>query len=112
MKDKIKFNEFLDIQNKLEIIYGTIISVEKMEKSDKMLKLIVDFGEESHRIVMTNIGNKIGEPDFIVGWQFPFITNLAPVKIMGVESEAMIMIVEGNDGTILWSNFPNGAKLL
>lgn len=113
MKDKIEFSEFLEIEKKLEIKYGTITGVEKMEKSDKMLKLTVDFGEEFQRTVMTNIGNRLDMTDYLIGLQFPFITNLAPAKIMGVESTAMIMIVEGDDGQILWPKigYPNGAKL-
>lgn len=113
MKDKIEFSEFLEIEKKLEIKYGTITEVEKMEKSDKMLKLTVDFGEEVPRTVMTNIGNKLDRTHYLVDMQFPFVTNLAPAKIMGIESTAMIMIVENEDGQIIWPKigYPNGAKL-
>lgn len=111
MKDKIDFDEFLEIEKKLEIRFGTIEEVEKMEGSNKMLKLKVDFGDET-RTVMTNIGNRDNLPT-LLGFQFPFIMNLKPAKMMGVESTAMIMIPE-NDGELEFSStrFKNGSKLL
>ena len=112
MKEEIEFTEFLEIEKKLEIKYGTIEASERINK--KMLKLSVDFGEENLRTVVTNIGGKIEDESNLVGYQFPFITNLASAIISGFESTAMIMIVETDDNTILWpdSNFPNGTKLL
>lgn len=112
MKEQIEFSEFLEIEKKLEIRMGTITSVEKMEKSDKMLKLTVDFGTET-RVVMTNIGNRIGQTN-IVDCQMPFIMNLKPAMIMGVESAAMIMVAENSDGEleIRRAGYSNGAKLL
>lgn len=112
IKEQIEFDEFLEIEKKLEIRYGTIREVEKMENSDKMLKLQVDFGDET-RTVMTNIGNRVNAPQYLVGYQFPFITNLKPAKIMGVESTAMIMIVENEHGNIIFqkTHYPNGVQL-
>lgn len=118
MKDKISFNDFLEIEKKLEIKMGTVVTVERIPKSDKMLKLSVNFGGDDIRIVMTNIGNR-GDltddsvlEDEIVGLQCPFITNLEPVKIMGVESEAMIMLVDDGDLHLGRKGFPNGGILL
>jgi len=110
MKDKIEFSEFLEIDKKLEIKYGTIKAIERINK--KMLKLSVDFAEDSLRTVVTNIGTKVDRDEYLVGIQFPFITNLAPAVISGFESTAMIMVIE-TSGKILWpdSNFPDGAKL-
>lgn len=99
MKSEIEFNEFLEIEKKLEIKVGIITEVERMPKSDKMLKLTVDLGESHPRTVMTNIGNHEGLEDeqVLVNYQCPFITNLKPTKIMGVMSSAMIMppVVDG-----------------
>lgn len=113
MKEQIEFTEFLEIEKKLEIKYGTITEVEKMEGSDKMLKLQVDFGDET-RVILTNIGNRIDRVQYLVGAQFPFITNLKPKKMMGVESHGMIMICEDEQGNIQWPKigFKNGSKLL
>lgn len=113
MKEQIEFTEFLEIEKKLEIKYGTITEVEKMEGSDKMLKLQVDFGDET-RTILTNIGNRLDRVQYLVGTQFPFITNLKPKKMMGVESHGMIMICEDEQGNIQWPKvgFKNGSRLL
>ncbi len=118
MKDKIEFNEFLEIEKKLEIRMGNVDEVVRMEGSNKMLKMTVDFGEDydSFLTVMTNIGNneglsEDGEEQVLVGRTFPFITNLKPAKIMGVESTAMIMIPTLNEELQLEDVSP-GAKLL
>ncbi len=91
MKEKINFETFQAIEKQLEIKLGTIQSVEKMPKSDKMLKLTVFFSEDDERTVMTNIGNRVENINELMFITLPFITNLEPVKIMGVESSAMIM---------------------
>jgi len=93
MKDKIEFAEFLDIQSKLEIKVGTIQSVTDVPKSDKLIKLEIDFGEDQFRTVVTNIKPSLGE-DYVAnltGKTLLFVTNLKPVKMMGIESTAMIM---------------------
>lgn len=112
MKDLIEFNDFIEIEKKLEIRYGTIVEAERVPKSDKMLKLTVDFGAEK-RTVMTNIGNRIGDLS-IVDCQMPFIMNLKPMKIMGIESSAMIMVAENSIGDLEFKRtmYSNGAKLL
>ena len=62
MKDKIEFSEFLELEKKLEIKIGKVISVEDVPKSNKLLKLNVEFGEEV-RIVVTNIKPDLDNPD-------------------------------------------------
>ena len=111
MKNKISYEEFLEIETKLEIKIGMVNSVERVPKSDKMLKLEVIFGSNDVRTVMTNIGNRI-DIEKLECVQLPFITNLEPAKIMGVMSEAMIMIVENDKGELEFDIFTNGAKLL
>lgn len=93
MKDKIEFSEFLDISSKLEIKPGTIKTVTDVTKSDKLIKLEVDFGEDQFRTVVTNIKPTLGENyvDMLTGKTVLFVTNLKPVKMMGIESTAMIM---------------------
>lgn len=122
MKDKIEFSEFLEIEKKLEIKMGTIIDVQRMEGSDKMLKLSVNFGVGTEPLtVMTNIGNRPGlsgegEAEGVLrGMQLPFITNLKPAKMMGIESHAMIMVAECEDGSVdglSQFGYSPGAKLL
>ena len=96
MKEKITFDEYTEIKSKLEIKSGLILSVEEVKKTDKMLKLEVDFGEETPRIVLTAIKQElivINENfiDQLLNKSFLFITNLLPVKMFGFESQAMIV---------------------
>lgn len=115
MKQQIDFTEFLEMEKKLDIRMGTIQSVERIPKSDKMLKLTVSFGE-TEKTVVTNIGDRVVDPEkTLQHLQFPFIMNLKPAKIMGVVSEAMIMVVEnksGNIEVITDGSFTDGSKLL
>ena len=93
MKNKITFKEFIELQEKLEIKSGEIKSVVEVEKSEKLLKLTVDFGSEDIRTVVTNIKPLLGESfkERLEGKNILFVTNLEPVKMMGIESSAMIL---------------------
>lgn len=105
----INFEQFQEISQNLEITLGQIKKVERVPKSDKMLKLTVEFFEGSIGTVMTNIGNKINPDDLLEGI-YPFVTNLEAVKIMGETSVAMILIptrdgeidLEGKPGSRLF----------
>ena len=111
MKEKIPFDKFLEISKALEVTLGTISTAERVPKKDKLLLLSVNFGTED-RVVVTNIGDKIS-PEALVGRQFPFITNLEPTKIAGIESTAMIVLPTLADGSVDFSTTPvNGAKLI
>lgn len=111
MKAKINFTEFLAIQEKLEIKIGTITLVEEVPKSKKLLKLTVDFDEENLRTVVTNIKEHVTETD-LLRRTFAFVTNLEPVTMMGIVSEAMIMPGEIESGWLITTNGPSGSKLL
>lgn len=114
MKDKIEFSEFLEIEKKLEIKLGKITEVSKIVGSNKMLILSVDFGEESERTVVTNIGKGLTEEEAkgqLENKQNYFVTNLKPVEIMGIESTAMILVnMEGDKMHLGYA--PKGSKLL
>jgi len=114
MKDKIEFSEFLEIEKKLEIRIGEIIEVEKLPKSNKMLKFVVDFGNDEKRTVVSNIGKGMSEEEAKEAYDnyvCPFITNLQPATIMGIESEAMIMI-PNVDGELCHLEVELGASIL
>ena len=74
-KDKISFSDFLSIQEKLDIRVGQIVRVEKVPKSDKLLKLSVIFDMDHEKTVITNIGSTI-TPEHLLGLTMPFIVNL------------------------------------
>jgi methionyl-tRNA synthetase len=112
MKELIEFKDFLEIESKLEIKVGKITNVEDVPKSDKLLKLTVDFGDEQ-RVVVTNIKPQLKiESALLSGLMFLFVTNLKPTKIMGIESTAMIMPGELDKDLMITINSNPGAKFL
>ncbi|RLJ01061.1 MAG: methionine--tRNA ligase subunit beta [Candidatus Aenigmatarchaeota archaeon] len=91
----IKFKDF----EKLEIKIGEILSAEKVEDSDKLLKLEVNLGDEKRQIV-AGIAESF-EPENLIGKEIPIIANLEPRKIRGVESQGMILVVDAKDKMVL-----------
>jgi len=82
---------------KLELKIGKIIQVEDIPESNKLLKLTVDFGNEK-RIAVAGIKQQYKLED-LLNKKFVFVTNLQRKKIMGIESQCMILAAEDN-GTI------------
>lgn len=85
----INYDDF----KKLDIRIGIILSVEKVEGSDKLLKIILDFGEETPRQILSGIA-KWFNPEDLIGKQVPAIINLEPRKMMGLESQGMILMAD------------------
>lgn len=85
--------EYININDvaKVEIKAGKIISAEKIEESNKLLKLSVDFGEENPRTVLSGIAKFFPEGEGLVGKKCAFVTNLEPREMLGMKSEAMIL---------------------
>ena len=115
-KDKIPFSEFLEIEKKLDIRIGKIVHAERIPKSSKLLKLTVIFGanEEDQKTVVTNIGST-HEPEFLFDLTMPFIVNLEPVTMMGIVSEAMIVVGTNDDAEkpqVGLDYFSIGSKLI
>lgn len=77
---------------KVDLRVGTVLSAERVPKSTKMLKLSVDLGEAAPRQILGGIGETF-QPEEIIGKQFGFVTNLSPRKMMGLESNGMILAV-------------------
>jgi methionyl-tRNA synthetase len=94
LKENIQFDDFA----KLDIRVGTILEAEKMPKSDKLLKFLIDDGFEK-RTILSGIA-KHYSPEEMIGQQVTFIANLAPRKMMGVESNGMILMAEDRDGAL------------
>lgn len=81
---------------KVEMRVGTVLTCEKMEKSDKLLKFVLDMGKEQ-RTILSGIA-KFYTPESLVGKQLIVVTNLAPRKMRGIESQGMILsAVHSND---------------
>ncbi len=88
----------IDDFKKVEISVGKIISVEKVEGADKLLKLEVDFKEEKPRQIISGIALYFPEFSVLVGKKCMFVTNLEPRVIRGFESNGMILAISTDDG--------------
>lgn len=93
--DTITFEDF----KKVEIKIGKILSCEKVENADKLLKLQVDFGEFQRQVV-SGIAESFTSEE-LVGKKLPFIVNLEYRKFKGEESQGMLMAIDAGEKTIL-----------
>jgi len=82
---------------KIEMKIGKVLSVERVPETDKLLRLEVDFGEDEPRQVVSGINEYFEDIQTLVGIKCPFVTNLEPRKIRGLESQAMILAVSTDD---------------
>jgi methionyl-tRNA synthetase len=94
LKEEIQYDDFA----KMDIRIGTIIEAEKVAKSKKLLKLTIEDGIKQ-RTILSGIGEHF-QPENIIGQQVSFLANLAPRKMMGMESEGMILMAEDKDGSL------------
>jgi methionyl-tRNA synthetase len=94
LKETIQFDDFM----KLDIRIGTILEAETVKKSKKLLKFLIEDGMEK-RTILSGIAEHF-TPEEMIGKQVTFIANLAPRKMMGVESEGMILMAEDKDGSL------------
>ncbi|MDB5229595.1 MAG: methionyl-tRNA synthetase [Chitinophagaceae bacterium] len=94
IKPEIVYDDFA----KLDIKVGTITAAEKVAKADKLLKLEVDLGFEK-RTIISGIALHF-TPEEIVGQQVTVVTNLAPRKLKGIESNGMILTAEDASGKL------------
>jgi methionyl-tRNA synthetase len=102
LKEEIQYDDFA----KMDIRIGTIIEAEKVAKSKKLLKLKIEDGIKQ-RTILSGIGEHF-QPENIIGQQVSFLANLAPRKMMGMESEGMILMAEDKDGSLAFVQ-PNKA---
>jgi methionyl-tRNA synthetase len=107
---KIPIDDFL----KLDLRVGEVVAAEKVEKSKKLIKMTVKIGDEVRSIVG---GIALAyTPEQLVGKKFVFVANLAPARLMGVESNGMILaatIPETGEPSLLMvdPSVPSGAKV-
>lgn len=104
----ITFDDFA----KLDIRTGTIIEAQRVEGSEKLLKLQIYLGDEKRQLI-AGIG-KHYEPQDLVGRQIPILANLEPKMIMGLESQGMILAADDDGKPVLLhpdKQVGNGAKV-
>ncbi|MEN6323236.1 MAG: methionine--tRNA ligase [Proteiniphilum sp.] len=96
VKEAIQFDAF----EKLDIRVGTVLECEKVPKSDKLLRFLLDDGLQK-RTILSGIAAYYPHPEELVGKQVCFIANLEPRKIRGILSEGMILSAENTDSTLV-----------
>lgn len=103
----IDFENFLQI----DLRVGQVLQAEPIPKSSKLLKLLIDLGEEK-RTVVSGI-KKHYEPEALVGKKLILVANLKPATIMGIESQGMILAGEHEGFLEVASiqNLPPGTKV-
>jgi len=128
--DEIQYDDFA----KLDIRIGTVVAAELVPDTDKLIKCTVDFGlkpsgkpdgSAEHSSEANDLGEKDirtivsgiaqwKKPEELVGKQLPYIVNLAPRMLRGVESQGMLLAASDENGVALIfpeRNVPNGTKL-
>lgn len=93
-KPETSFDDF----SKMDIRIGTILEAERVPKTDKLLKLLIDTGIDKRTVVSGIAGYY--KPEEIIGQQVCILVNLAPRKIKGIESQGMILMAENNKGEL------------
>ena len=93
-KEETSFDDF----TKMDIRVGKILTAEKVEKADKLLKLTVDTGLDS-RTIVSGIAEHY-TPEEVIGKTVTVLMNLAPRKIRGVESQGMILMAENENNEL------------
>ncbi|WP_224999247.1 methionine--tRNA ligase [Cesiribacter sp. SM1] len=94
-KPEIVYDDFV----KLDLRVGTVLSAEKMKKSKKLLKLLIDTGIDQ-RTILSGIAQHF-EPEQLVGQQVMVLVNLAPRPMMGEESQGMVLLAEDASGKLV-----------
>jgi len=108
LDDSITIQEFEKIQLKA----GKVLSAERVPKSEKLVKLQVDLGQEQRQIV-AGIGKKY-KPEDLIGQTVVVVTNLKPAKLMGIESQGMVLAAGDEEVKSLatfWEEVDPGTKV-
>ena len=109
LKPETSFEDF----SKLDIRVATILTAEKVEKADKLLKLTLDTGLDQ-RTVVSGIAQYY-KPEEIIGKQVTLLANLSPRKIKGIESKGMILMASNEKGELCFvspaDHFSNGSTI-
>jgi methionyl-tRNA synthetase len=94
MKEEIKFDDFM----KMDMRVGTVLTAEKVKKSNKLLKLTIDTGIDK-RTILSGIAKHF-KAEEVVGKQVTVLVNLAPRPMMGEVSEGMVLMAEDAEGNL------------
>ena len=93
---EISYDDFA----KLDIRIGTVVAAELVPDTDKLIKCTIDFGDLGTRTIVSGIA-QWKKPEDLVGRQLPYIVNLAPKILRGVESQGMLLAASDEAGVAL-----------
>jgi methionine--tRNA ligase beta chain len=98
---------------RINLTVGHVLEARNKEGSEKLIRLLVNIGEDKPRVIFTGVRGFGYTPEDFAGKQFFFITNLAPRKMLDEESQGMILAVDGKDKPIFLSaeGMPIGATI-
>jgi len=96
MPEEISYNDFA----KLDIRIGLVVAAEMVPDADKLIKCTIDFGELGQRTIVSGIA-QWKKPEELVGKRLPYIVNLAPRVLRGVESQGMLIAASDENGVAL-----------
>lgn len=96
MNPEITYDDFA----KLDIRIGLVVAAEQVPETDKLIKCTVDFGEFGTRTIVSGVA-EWKKPEDLIGRQLPYIVNLAPRVIRGVESQGMLLALSDAEGLSL-----------
>ena len=108
-KQEIQYDDFA----KLDIRIGRVVAAEMIPDADKLIKCTVNLGGLGERIIVSGIA-EWKKPEELVGRQLPYVINLAPRVLRGVESQGMLLAASDVDGVALLSperELPPGTRL-
>ncbi len=117
--NQITWNDFA----KVDFRVGEIIEAKNVENSEKLIRMVVDFGEELNKKIVFSGIRQWYTPEELLGKKTVFVVNMMPKKIMGEESQAMIFGASANIKPIndeeteemsillLEKDLPNGTKV-
>jgi methionyl-tRNA synthetase len=109
LKEKIDYEDF----QKLDIRIGTILEAERVPKTKKLMKLLIDTGLDK-RTLVGGIAEHY-KPEDIIGKKVTILANLKPRKIRGIMSEGMLLMAENLDQNLAFltpdKNVENGSKI-
>ncbi len=111
--EEIQYDDFA----KLDIRIGTVLAAELVPDTDKLIKCTIDFGDPPAGVGQRTIVSGIAQwkkPEELVGRQLPYIVNLAPRMLRGVQSEGMLLAASDEAGVALLipgRSVPAGTKL-
>ncbi|MFA6527189.1 MAG: hypothetical protein WCT20_02080, partial [Candidatus Babeliales bacterium] len=108
--DTISIDDF----SKIHLITGTILACEPVTGSNKLLKLTVDCGTYGERTILSGVAGSF-KPEDLINKQGIFVANLPPRKMMGMESQGMMLLAEADSSTLrrvtIEGTVPNGTRL-